>query len=169
MFSVVDYLNHFKLHHTLIKNSDTSCCEPYYPVIMGYPDEVHAGIKQILNGSDPYMYMVTFTLDPSKVAYDDLKMIGKVEKYIHKILTSKSLSHIKDCKISYEIGKSDNPHWHVYANCDKCLKKDRFKVYIAKYGNVDISKSRTSNSESIDTYLSKQNPFLILKENGHNL
>lgn len=115
----------------------------------GYRDVVHEMNKHV---KKEYHYLITFTLDPSKGPFEtDL-----VEKYICKLLTSKSLKLIV-ADVVYEIGASDNSHWHAYARSLTPLKKNRFSTYINRYGNVDISKSKSQDSSHILTYLNKEN------------
>lgn len=128
---------------------------------MLFQNQIKREIKKL---NERFIYMLTFTIDTSKKTISTTDDIKQIEDYIIKLLNSKSLSHIIKSHLTYEIGKSGNHHWHVYAECSRCLKKDRFKTYIKKYGNVDISRSKTNNTEHIMKYINKTQSSKPVKE-----
>lgn len=139
-----------KLINSIIKNSD----------IVLFSNQIRKAIKKI---NERYLYMLTFTVDLKKRKIETDDDITEIENYIIKLLRSKSLKHILRSHIVYEIGSSGNHHWHVYAECSSCLRKDRFNTYIKRYGNVDISRNKTDDEETIITYMSKSGTPVCIK------
>lgn len=112
--------------------------------------------------SKQYMYLVTFTIDPSKHPQIDQALEDKIVQYIHTIPTRPALNIIK-CSYVRELHKSGRPHYHVKIVTTKSLRSDAFITYTKSIGNVDISRSKHTNDEShIDFYLSKENPKIDL-------
>lgn len=133
-----------KMITSIIKNAD----------LLIFQNQIKRAIRKL---NEKFIYMLTFTVDLKKRTIETNEDIKEIEDYIIKLIRSKSLNHILKSHLVYEIGKNGNHHWHVYAECSKCLKKDRFKTYIKRYGNVDISRSKTDNQEHIMTYMNKDN------------
>lgn len=133
-----------KLINSIIKNSDIAL----------FSRQIKKAIQKI---NERFLYMLTFTVDLNKKKIETEGDIKEIEDYIIKLLLSKSLKHILRSHIVYEVGENGNHHWHVYAECSKCLKKDRFNTYIKKYGNIDISRNKTDNEETILSYMAKSN------------
>lgn len=144
-----------KLINSIVKNSDLFC----------FSQQIKRAINKI---NERYLYMLTFTVDLSKKTIETEDDIKEIEDYIIKLLRSKSLKHILRSHIVYEVGDNGNHHWHVYAECSKCLKKDRFKTYIKRYGNIDISRNKTDNEETILSYMAKSNIPRCIKSPSSN-
>lgn len=132
----------------------------YYAGLPSFHKQISKAIKKI---NEQYNYMLTFTVDLKKKSISTDDDIKEIEDYIIKLISSRSLNHIVKSHIVYEIGSNGNHHWHVYANCTKCLKKQRFQTYIKKYGNVDISRSKTNNTDEIINYMSKDGIPKVIK------
>lgn len=118
--------------------------------------------KQVDLRNNKYVYMVTFTLDPSKG-----RTGIEVEQYIEHQAT-RDVLQIKKLEYSQESHESGLPHYHCLFVTTSCLKKDRFWGYTKGYGNVDISKNMTSKRDyaqqikSIRDYISKENPIIVV-------
>lgn len=100
-----------------------------------------------------YMYLVTFTIDTKKYTeknYDEIK------KYIIKQFQRKPLQVTKAQIVQEGNGKDKHIHWHVAVHTMTPLKKDRFHYYIKKYGNIDISKSKSNSYDELQNYISKE-------------
>lgn len=96
-----------------------------------------------------YLYMITFTLKEDMEDYDE------IERYIIKQGSRKALK-LTQWTVKREYTKQGRAHWHVLAESTKCLKKDRFNYYISKYGFIDISRSKTGESDEILNYITKE-------------
>lgn len=97
-----------------------------------------------------YNYLITFTLKPEVTDEDE------VEAYIIKQLHRTPLQII-EAHLSKEYTKAGRAHWHVPVTTTTPLKKDRFNYYIKKYGNIDISKNKsTNNLEESLNYINKE-------------
>ena len=101
-----------------------------------------------------YMYLVTFTVDKKKVKKPNY---DSIEKYIKKQFQRSPLKVTKAQIVREGNGKDKHIHWHVAVQTAIPLKKDRFHYYIRKYGNIDISKSKTNSYEELQNYISKEN------------
>lgn len=101
-----------------------------------------------------YRYMITFTLDPSKYPDVTETILHSVEEFIEGQGRRQGLSiiHYAYVRESHQNGR---PHWHASIITTKPLKKDRFNYYIKKYGNIDLSKSKSTNKWEALDYLSK--------------
>lgn len=139
-----------KLINTIIKQCD----------IFVFQKQIKSALKKV---NEKFIYMLTFTVDVKKQPMETKENIAEVENYIVKLLNSKSLKHIVKSHLVYEIGENGNHHWHAYAECTRCLKKDRFKTYMKRYGNIDISRNRSDNEETVLTYMSKSNTPTLIK------
>lgn len=114
-------------------------------------DAFKAAIKRISDRKHRrYLYMVTFTIDPKKFAGQE----DEVEDYILS-QNDRSALRIIQFELVKERCKSGQAHWHALIETEKCLKTDRFNYYKSKYGNIDISKSKTNDEEEIKNYIYK--------------
>lgn len=105
--------------------------------------------------SKSYYYLITFTVDTKKntTSYPD------IYKYIIKQFQK---SHIDKAYIVQEGDSKKHIHWHVAVKSSRYIKKSYFKYYINKHGNIDISKNRVKNMETMLQYISKSNnPYQI--------
>lgn len=100
-----------------------------------------------------HVYMITFTIDPKKVPnYKEVE--PDVELLVRRQGMRKALNILKYEYVK-EYTKTDIPHWHALLVSSSILKKDRFNHYIRKYGNIDISKSKTGSEDEILNYINK--------------
>lgn len=108
-----------------------------------YFDTYHSPKKE-------YHYMVTFNLKPEVVSQAD-----SIDEYVRKQFTSRPALQVKEANIARELTKAGVDHWHVQVTTYLPLCKDRFDYYIAKYGFVEVSKTRSQNPQNTLQYLSK--------------
>lgn len=101
-----------------------------------------------------YVYMVTFTVDPNKITELDEEREDEIETFIIK-QSKRTALQLNRYDVVKEHHKDGRPHWHVLAVTRKPLKKDRFNYYIKKYGNIDISKSKSGDPVEIENYIHK--------------
>lgn len=101
-----------------------------------------------------YRYLITFTLSPTLQPDIDDTLIHTIEEFIAGQGNRSGLSiiHYAYVRESHQDGR---PHWHASIITTKPLKKDRFNYYIKKYGNIDLSKSKSTNKWEALDYLSK--------------
>lgn len=112
-----------------------------------------------LNQQTIYTYMITFTIDPSKWP----EITPEREALIEDLIRQQGLrSGLGIVKYSYvkERHANGRPHYHALIQTTKPLKKDRFNHYIARYGNVDISKSKAQGDANVINYMSKENDII---------
>jgi len=124
-------------------------------------EQFHAKLQNYYKSHKTYLYMVTFTLDPTKNTLNE-KLYKEVEQYITKLLLSdKNFTNIKIVK---EGGDEDHKHihWHSLIKSTEFLKNNFFSHYMKKYGKVDKSSSKSGNREYIITYISKQHQPITL-------
>lgn len=111
--------------------------------------------KQLkLRDQAKYVYMITFTLDPSKWPEVADELCEEVEEYIAAQGTRKGLQIVEYHYVK-EYHKNGRPHWHVSVISTKSLKKSLFKYYQQKYGNIDFSRTKGKNNLDTLEYLSK--------------
>ncbi len=109
-----------------------------------------------------YLYLVTFTIDPSKhPKLDDSKLLD-IFKYISNQFQRPPLGVTKAQIVQEGNGKTKHYHFHVAVETSKYLKKDRFHYYIKKYGQIDISKSSHDSFNEILNYISKDSLPIVL-------
>lgn len=113
-----------------------------------------------LNTDVIHTYMLTFTTDPSKWP----NISEEREAIIEDLVRQQGLrSGLNIVKYSYVKEKHQNgrSHWHALMQVrNKTLKRDRFNHYIARYGNVDISKSKAQGDANVINYMSKENDII---------
>lgn len=112
---------------------------------------------QQIKDNKRYVYMITFTLSPNSKA--DQK---SVEEFISNQARRTALQIVK-FEMVKEYTKKGVPHWHALVVSKKHLAKDRFKHYIENYGNIDISKSKSQDSQHIYDYIKKEPNHKILR------
>lgn len=110
-----------------------------------------------------YQYMVTFTLDPSKVA-DPISQ-EREDKIDDLVKCQGTRPGLKIVHYSYvkEYHKNGRPHWHSCVVTSVPLKLDRFINFTNRYGTVKIDKSKLLDFKKnwaqqigdIQNYLSK--------------
>lgn len=112
-----------------------------------------------------YMYMGTFTLDPSKVDIENENDLKKVQKYLLHRLSLKGL-RLNRCDWVREGTDKDNkhPHWHVGMISERCIKKSFFYKYLRDYGNIKIDISISSDYNHILSYINKTHISVSLFE-----
>lgn len=98
-----------------------------------------------------YRYLITFTIKEPENHDPD-----KIEKYI-KDQFLRSALQVNEAYMVRELTKKDVPHWHVACETTKYLPKDRFHYYTQKYGNIDISKTKSQTLKYAINYISKDN------------
>lgn len=108
-----------------------------------------------------YFYMVTFTLKPECIPYAD-----EIEDYIRKQFTKRPALQINTAHIARELTKAGVPHWHVQVETSIPLCKDRFDYYSSRYGQVDVSKTRSQNPQKTLEYMSKSTHVEHLSQEG---
>lgn len=99
-----------------------------------------------------YRYMVTFTLNPKLVDVKNSQVQQVIEDYIIKQVNK----HSDTAYITREHAES-NCHWHVVLLRQRKFKYNEFNFYKRKYGNIDISLSKTESIEDGLKYISKEN------------
>lgn len=103
-----------------------------------------------------YIYMVTFTVSPSKWPEITESLENEIEAYIVSQATRQGLNVLEYHYVK-ELHKSGRPHWHVSVVAGKALKKSLFKYYQQKYGNIDFSRTKGENNQDTLNYISKSN------------
>lgn len=103
-----------------------------------------------------YKYMLTFTLDPSKVNLKDNDKKDKIEKYISNLIRGPDT--IK-AYMAREHNDS-NTHWHVIVHRRKALKSDYLSYYKKTYGRVDTSRSKNLEDTHSMKYLTKESEII---------
>lgn len=117
-------------------------------------------LKRLINAKNLklYRYLLTFTL---REDVDDVKQ-AQVQKYIVSQSTRLPLK-IQYFAYSLERTAKGRPHWHCVVATTKPLKKDRFNYYVKLYGNIDISKTKGTNSLEALEYISKDtSPTVVI-------
>jgi hypothetical protein len=101
--------------------------------------------------------MITFTKrDDCQYSEEEIEQI--IEKQAKRTaLQIVEFSYVK------EYTKKGIAHWHCYVKSKVSLAKDRFKYYSDKIGYVDISKSKSQNSQNIIDYMEKEKDAKIVK------
>lgn len=104
-----------------------------------------------------YMYMITFTLK-------DPKDETQAEEYIISQAKREALQ-IVQYQYAKEYTKKGIAHWHVAIETKIPIKKDRFIQYYKNksYGNIDLSRSKSTNYQNILNYISKDTNPIVLK------
>lgn len=107
-----------------------------------------------------YRYMITFTVDPKKPKTP----VEDIYKYICKQFTERPPLKVEEAWIVQEgDGVDKHIHWHVYVETSVSLKKDRFQFYTKKFGKIDFSRHKSTNSDSALEYMSKEaNPVQLV-------
>lgn len=130
---------------------DTEWVNTYIP-----RSDFHKAFRKALKGTKlkKYIYMVTFTLNPTIHPDVDDTLELEVADYIEKQAIRSAL---KITRFEYvkEHHKSGRPHWHALIETNKPLKKDRFNYYCKKYGAIDIAKNKAQQNTEILNYISK--------------
>lgn len=109
-----------------------------------------------------YLYMVTFTVDPSKHPEITPELEAKIERLLEVQAQRPALKVIKASMVK-EHHKSGRAHWHVKFLTNKALRSDAFAQYKKVYGNYDISRSKGTNDLHIDIYMEKEGSVKELK------
>lgn len=100
-----------------------------------------------------YLYMLTFTIDPKKVAsLNDIGTQDKIELYISKLL-SRCCREVRLVKEHADT----NCHWHASIICDKYFDHKNISYYKRVYGLVDVSRTRSNSIEKTLKYMEKEN------------
>lgn len=109
-----------------------------------------------------YLYMVTFTVDPSKHPDITPELEQKIERLLQAQPQRPALKVIKASMVK-EHHQSGRPHWHMKLLTNKALRTDAFVQYKKVYGNYDISRSKGTNDLHIDIYMEKEGSVQELK------
>ena len=129
-------------------------------------DEFHYEFKRQLREESLqgklYIYMLTFTIDPKKHPEITPEITDVIDDLI-KSQASRTALKIKNYSYVKEFHKDGRPHWHALIVTYKALAKDRFNYYISKYGNIDISKNNSQQTDEIVNYMSKSAEIVTLK------
>lgn len=106
-----------------------------------------------------YKYLITFTLNPSKVDLKDSDLKSKIEAYIVGILK------VPENHRFYYSREHDNTntHWHCIVHRKTPFVQDKLRYYKKQYGNVDISRSKDLTDEHSVKYLGKESIINYVK------
>lgn len=111
-----------------------------------------------------YKYMLTFTIDPSKVDIscdsDKKVWIEYVDTYIHNLLFKNKT--IYRAYYSREHDES-NVHWHAIVHCHAAFDHKMLNYYKKTYGLVDVSRSKQLEDENSIKYLGKESEITHIK------
>lgn len=117
-------------------------------------------MKDRLNSNNHYVYLLTFTLDPKKQPHPlSSRAIESIESIIAAQGRRAALQVLKYSFVR-EYHKDGRPHWHALMVTKKCLRKDRFTPYLKKFGNIDISKSRSQQDGDVLNYMAKEGDII---------
>ncbi len=118
--------------------------------------DFHREFKKQLKSRDlkRYIYMATFTIDPSKHPEVTPELTNEITDFIESQAKRTAL-RLKKFTYVQEEHKDGRPHWHVLIETTKALKKDRFNHFIKKYGNLDLAKNKAQQTDEIMNYISK--------------
>lgn len=106
-----------------------------------------------------YKYMLTFTLDDSKVTVPRETYLRKIEAYIVRLLDKP-----ENFRFYYSNEhRSTNCHWHVIIHRYERLKSDKLTYYRKNYGFVHQSKSFILEDQPSVDYLGKENQILTVR------
>lgn len=95
--------------------------------------------------------MLTFTINPKLADPKNHEVQQKIEDYIIKQVNK----HSDVAYIAREHPDS-NCHWHVVLLRQRKFKYNEFNYYKRKFGNLDISLSKTESIEDGLKYISKE-------------
>lgn len=106
-----------------------------------------------------YKYLITFTLNPSKVDLKDSKIKSKIENYIVGLLK------VPENHRFYYSREHDttNTHWHCIVHRKTPFVQDKLRYYKKQYGNIDISRSKNLSDEDSVKYLGKESVINYIK------
>lgn len=110
-----------------------------------------------------YIYMLTLTLDPSRHPADTEELLSEIERKIEEIPSRRRALSIVKWAYAREHTAQGRAHWHICVESTHSLEKDNFKYFAQKYGNIDFSRNRAQNPETVLNYISKETqPTIIL-------
>jgi hypothetical protein len=129
-------------------------------------DDFHREFKRQIKEDDKiskgHIYMLTFTIDPNKHKIVTDELLYEIEKLINS-QHSRTALKVRRYLTVREYHKNKRPHWHALIITDRPLAKDRFNHYIKKYGNIDLSKSKSQQPSEIVNYMSKTGDIVTHK------
>lgn len=97
-----------------------------------------------------YYYLITFTLkgDINPADWDI------IEQFISSQATRPAL-RIIEWHQSRELTKKGVAHWHCAVKSENIICKDRFNTYLKRYGNIDISPTKSKTLTEGLNYINK--------------
>lgn len=113
-----------------------------------------------------YIYLVTFTLDPEKNKDLPKEELEEVVTNLVEAQATRIPLKITYYAYSKEYTKAGQAHWHAVVQTKKPLPKNRFAYYQRSYGNIDISRTKTTTTLEALDYISKDVlPKVLIDEN----
>lgn len=135
---------------------------------LGYSDEEigkwlfenHQYLKELWKLVDSlektYIYMITFTLRREMASEEE-----HAEEFIRRQAQRSALGLLSFVYVK-EYTKKGVAHWHVVVETTKPLKKNRFDYYTKKFGSIDLSRTKGTNTQEALQYISKESEPVIL-------
>lgn len=103
-----------------------------------------------------YIYLVTFTIDPKlNTDMDADELEEAIETYVESQVDRQVSLGITYYAYSKEYTKAGQAHWHAVLKTTKPLAKNRFAYYGKSYGNIDISRTKSTTHLEALEYISK--------------